>query len=89
MSIQWRWVLLGIMAVVGTTSAATITVGPGGGFDFETIQEAVKSASNFDDVLVAPGVYTETLNPLGKRLAIRSSDGPLSTIIDGESVRRG
>ena len=54
MSIQWRWVLLGIMAVVGTTSAATITVGPGGGFDFETIQEAVKSASNFDDVLVAP-----------------------------------
>ena len=89
MSIQWRWVLLGIMAVVGTTSAATITVGPGGGFDFETIQAAVKAASNFDEVLVAPGVYTETLNPHGKRLAIRSSAGPLSTIIDGESVRRG
>lgn len=89
MTIQWRFAVLGIMTVIGSASAATITVGSGGGFDYETIQAAIKAASNFDEILVAPGVYTETVNPRGKRLTIRSSGGAANTIIDGESVRRG
>jgi predicted outer membrane repeat protein len=89
MTIQWRCAVLSIMTAIGTTTGATITVGSGGGFDHETIQGAIKAANNFDEILVAPGVYAETVNPRGKRLAIRSVGGPVNTIIDGESIRRG
>jgi predicted outer membrane repeat protein len=82
-------VVLGFAVAVSELSAAVITVGPGGKFDFETIQEAVKAAVHFDEIVVAPGVYTETVNPRGKRITIRSSSGPANTIIDGGSIRSG
>jgi len=80
-------VVLGVVVAVGELSGAVITVGPSAKFDFQTIQEAVKAAAHFDEILVAPGTYTETVNPLGKRITIRSATGPDNTIIDGESIR--
>ena len=89
MGVGLKPVVLGIVLAASHVSAAVITVGPGGKFDFETIQEAVKAAVHFDEIVVAPGMYTETVNPRGKRITIRSSSGPDNTIIDGESIRSG
>ncbi len=39
---------------------------------FATIQAAIDAARNGETVLIGPGVYTETLNPLGKAITIQS-----------------
>ena len=79
---------------VACTQAEVITVGHDGKADFGSIQAAVDYASDGDEILVAPGVYTEddpdhVVDLLGKSITLRSSDGPDLTIIDGEGVRRG
>ncbi len=51
-----------------------------------TIQAAINSAPAGDIIVVAPGTYAETINFLGKAITLRSSDGPLDTIIDGWGV---
>lgn len=65
-------------------------VGPTG--DFATIQAAVDAAANWDLILVAPGRYTATgddpVVSVGKAVAIRSENGPESTVIDGEGERQ-
>lgn len=70
-------------------SAATIQVPA----DYPTIQDAVNAASSGDEIIVAPGVYTGTGDSVvdfsGKLLAIRSSNGPTLTVIDGQGLRRG
>ena len=43
--------------LVGLARAATITVGPGGGHHFNTIQDALAIASSGDEIWVAEGVY--------------------------------
>ena len=48
-----------------------------------TIQSAIDAAAPGDLVLVAPGTYFETITFLGKGITVRSSGGPLVTIIDG------
>ncbi len=78
---------LGLLCgLAGHATAETITVGPTG--DYATIGAAVKVAGHFDEVLVQPGVYPETVNPRGKRIAIRSMNGAMETIIDGQGTRR-
>ena len=79
---------------VACTHAEVITVGHDGKADFGSIQAAVDYASDGDEILVAPGVYTEddpdhVVDLLGKSITLRSSDGPDVTVIDGEGVRRG
>ena len=49
-----------------------------------TIQAAIGVAFNGDVVRVAPGTYRELINFLGKSIALRSSDGPEVTIINGD-----
>lgn len=61
--------------------AATINV-PG---DYATIQEAIDAAVNGDEVIVAPDTYYENINFLGKAITVRSSHGPVDTVIDGGS----
>lgn len=48
-----------------------------------TIQSAINAANNGDTVLVGPGTYVENINFNGKAITVTSSDGPSTTIIDG------
>ncbi|MCF8068359.1 MAG: carboxypeptidase regulatory-like domain-containing protein [Desulfobacterales bacterium] len=61
--------------------------------DFATVQSAIDSASDGDWVLVADGTYTGTGNKnidfLGKKITVRSENGPENCIIDCESDGRG
>lgn len=50
--------------------------------EFSTIQSAIDAAFAGDEIIVQPGIYFERLNYLGKDIAVRSSSGPLVTIID-------
>ena len=71
-----------------TTSGATVIRVPA---DFSTIQGAVNAASASGIVLVSPGTYTGAGNRnivFGKNMVLRSTDGPLSTILDCELLGR-
>jgi len=75
---------------VGTVPADTITVGPGGpggGYDYATIQEGVDAAvSEVDTVVVADGIYTgdgnRDIDFLGKAITVRSENGATNCIVD-------
>ncbi len=54
---------------------------------FCTIQEGIDAAQELDLVLVAPGTYNESIRLLGKRITLRSTDGPQLTIISGAGLR--
>ena len=49
--------------------------------DFSTIQGAIVAAQNGDTVRVAPGVYVENINFLGKAITVVSEAGPNFTTI--------
>ena len=51
-----------------------------------TIQAAIDAATPGDVIVVAPGTYSETIDFRGKGITLRSSDGPLVTIIDGSGI---
>ncbi len=60
--------------------------GPGDGSELDpycSIQTAIDNAVDADEIVVAPGTYFEAIDYLGKSVAIRSSDGPEVTTIDG------
>ncbi len=89
MSFSRRFVA--VVAVVSSTARADVLfvdncTRPGGGTDgisFSSIQAAIDAAADGDEVVVAPCVYFETINFLGKAICLRSSDGPEVTVIDG------
>ncbi|MFH0944580.1 MAG: choice-of-anchor Q domain-containing protein [Planctomycetota bacterium] len=53
---------------------------------YATIQGAIDSALNECTVLVGPGTYLENLDFKGKRITVKSTDGPLTTVIDGHGA---
>lgn len=71
----------------------TIHVDPLGGGDFVTIQEAIDAAGPGDEIELAPGTYTGSLNrdldTGGLTLRIVSSAGPDDTIVDCQQLGRG
>lgn len=88
MSLREVLVVLSALTVfsVGSLQARVWPVpGPG----TPTIQSGLDSARTNDTVLVAPGVYQETLNwPSRASIKLLSELGPLYTTIDGFSSRR-
>jgi len=48
-----------------------------------TIQAAINGAQDGDVVLVAPGVYIENLDFIGKKIQVKGAQGPSKTKIDG------
>ena len=54
--------------------------------DQPTIQDAINSAVDGDEIVVAPGIYPEVIDLLRKAITVRSSEGPQVTIIDGTGL---
>ena len=83
-----RLVLVGFIAAIvpggiGPANGATITIGPGAGYDFDSIQAGINAAVDADTVLVAPGEYVITV-PItfqGKAITVMSEAGRDETTI--------
>ena len=73
-------VATGTLVFVSPAQADTIHVPR----DFETIQAAIDAAVDFDEIIVAPGEYVETIDFSGKTIVVRSADGRDVTTIDGD-----
>ena len=82
-----------LMLTAGMAAAEVITVDDDGKADFASIQAAIDYASDGDEVLVEPGVYTSdgenVVDFLGKAVTVQSTQGAEVTFIDGEGMRRG
>ncbi len=55
-------VLLALLTIVGSASAATLYVDDDGTAQYKTIQDAVNHASSGDTIIVQSGTYKETVN---------------------------
>ncbi len=73
-------VATGTLVFVSPAQADTIHVPR----DFETIQAAIDAAVDFDEIIVAPGEYVETIDFSGKTIVVRSTGGRDVTTIDGD-----
>jgi len=69
-------VLVALLALPGVSAAAVLRV-PG---QFPTVQQAIQAASSGDTVEVAPGVYPENLDFLGKEIHLHAPEG---AVLDG------
>ncbi|MHC4545970.1 MAG: choice-of-anchor Q domain-containing protein [Planctomycetota bacterium] len=74
----WLLVCVLLLLLAGPVGAVTYYVNPG-----DSIQSAIDTASDYDEIKVAPGTYTEAINFNGKAVRLYSSGGPEATTIDG------
>lgn len=71
--------LIVMMTVAPCAVAGSISVPS----DFATIQEAIVASVDGDEVVVAPGIYNESLDFSGKLIVVRSEGGAEQTVVDG------
>ena len=74
--------VLVLFIFVGISKSATILI-PN---DYGTIQDGINASIDGDTILVSPGTYNENIDYLGKALVIKSTDGPLRTLMTAEHV---
>lgn len=74
-------VFLFMACLSGICTGATLTVGPDD--NLTSIQAAIDFAEGGDEIIVAPGIYSEAINFHGKAVRLYSSGGPEVTTIDG------
>lgn len=73
--------------LLATNAAGVLRyVAQDGSGEYTSIQQAILASSDGDEVIVAPGVYFERIDFHGRRIVVRSTDGPLATIIDADST---
>ena len=77
------FMVLLFLLVLFPANGATIIVDIDGGGDFTSIQEAIVSADDNDEIEVATGTYHEVIDFIGKAVRLYSSNGPKVTTIDG------
>jgi hypothetical protein len=72
-----------VLSGIGLTQGATITVGSGTDYDYDTIQAGIDAANDGDEVLVALGEYviTEPITFRGKAITVISEAGRDETTI--------
>ena len=77
-----RWAV-GSACLLGTVAAGDVINVPG---DFPTIQAAIDDPATGagDVIVVAPGLYPEEIDFLGKAITVRSAEGPAVTTIEGD-----
>jgi hypothetical protein len=56
------------------------------GHPFDTIQEAIDTAFDGDTIVVQLGLYSESINFLGKNITLRSTDPARSHIVKGTTI---
>ena len=54
--------------------------------DFPTIQDAIFAASDGDSVIIAPGIYNEAIDLMGKLITVRSTDPTNPTVVDATII---
>src|SRR5262245_23678148 len=69
---------LSLCAMAAAAARANVINVPG---DQPTIQAGINVAASGDTVLVAPGSYSESIDFMGKAIAVQSSGGALATTI--------
>ena len=84
MSLTRSYLLVPALAFTVTAAKAAIINVPG---DQPTIQAAIDIAVFGDEVVVAPGIYTEAIDFVGKAITVRSSSGPVATTIRAAGPR--
>ncbi|MHC4618133.1 MAG: PKD domain-containing protein, partial [Planctomycetota bacterium] len=72
--------------LAASAQAGTITVGPGGGYDFSSIQAAIGAAGPGDTVLVHPGRYYENIDFLGRAITVKSINPQDANIVAGTVI---
>tara|TARA_X000001036_G_scaffold62735_4_gene53093 strand:+ start:7052 stop:8371 length:1320 start_codon:yes stop_codon:yes gene_type:complete len=77
-----KFLITPILLIGSIASADTLHV-PG---KFATIQSAIDYSLNGDQIHIAPGHYSETLDTLGKSIQLIGVNGALDTIIDAEGL---
>lgn len=84
---QLFFILVILLFFSSLTLAKTIKVGPGLGYDYESIQPAIDAADWSDTIIVTQGEYLESINFKGKNLILTSIDPNDWDVVENTIIR--
>ena len=82
----WLFTSIFLLVMAGLAQARTITVGPGPGYDFNSIQPAIDDSNDGDTIIVQPGVYLEYVRFRGKNITLTSTNPYDFNIVTSTSI---